>query len=132
MLPQSNATLIAISAGYSAHSEDWNTDANSGTVQKWVGSEDAYYIEKTRTTYSAEEGGEGALHRRRDVSLILPATLFRDSIALEEGDILTYTVNGVQHSRRVMTTASAYLPGVPNYVRVNMNPEPVEIELEQN
>lgn len=133
MLPQTNARLVSISTDGS--SEDWDQPVGAAGAPKWQGDSDAYVQEKVRTVFSDREG---ALKKFRDVTVIIPSAVAaggsQGTLVVQTGDIVTYIFRGIQHTRRVMDYSAPYLPNmnVPQYVKLHMNPEPVETALESN
>lgn len=128
-LPQSNATLLMVSQV--GASEDWDATDATGSML-WSGLADAYVQEKIRTNFSQTSG---ALTKSKDLQIVLPATMYDNDgnqLNLNSGDVLTFQWRGQTHSRRIIEYNGAVLAGIPNYLRVHLRPEPLEISLEND
>jgi hypothetical protein len=123
MPPQTNSTLIQISND--GQSDDWDVVQSSGPTV-WSGSAGAYVQEKVSTNFSQNEG---SLVKSKDLQIVLDMP-FAERI--NTGHILSFQWRGQTHSRRVMEYNGADFPGVPNYRRFHLHPEPIEIELEND
>jgi hypothetical protein len=112
MLPQSNASLLAVYRG--GFSEDYDRPAGS-TTPIWQGNIDAYSQRRIVSNFNAS----GELQRVLEVTLIISGDL---PITLEPGDTLTYAVGNPDApttlAGRIQTfTNPAYLAQVPDYYK---------------
>lgn len=123
MPPQQNASLIQISGD--GQSDDWDVAQAKGSAV-WTGSVGAYVQEKVRTNFSQQAG---ALNKSKDLQIVLDMPF---AGIINTGHVLTFTWRDETHSRRVMEYNGADLAGVPNYRRFHLNPEPLEIALEND
>jgi hypothetical protein len=123
MPPQINAQLIQVNTD--GASDDWDITASLGGAV-WSGSAGVYVQEKVRTNFSQSAG---SLVKTKDIQIVLDAPLVQ-AIGIDSGHILTFSWRGQIHSRRVIEYNGADLAGVPNYVRIHLRPEPLEITLE--
>lgn len=130
MLPQVNARVLAITTAGS--SEDWDQPAGPTGAVKWQGDTDAYVIDKIRTVYDMRQGG---MTKVRDTTIRISSTLMDANgaaIDLNQGDIITYTFQGQQHSRKLMEFQNPFLPGlaIQEYIVLHLNPAAQEVALE--
>lgn len=88
MLPKTNARLLIITGG--GTSEDFGSTEGADT-EKWRGNQGAYITERVLV-----EVGGGGLDEAKQTVLIIDS-----GHTVAQGDTVTYTYDGAEHTRRV-------------------------------